>query len=111
MSRITMEKAKNMSTEEFSKLVEEAEQESSEVFEDKALEQFVRKSDESDLNVGPNYKISYWAMIILFSIIGIFSFIYGILGSMEAYVAFPIVILCLIGIIISFTALKKCMNK
>lgn len=107
MSKITIEKAKNMSTEEFSKLVEDAERESSEAFEDKALEQFVRKPNEAGLSVEPNYKISYFAMLILFSIIGIVSFIYGILGSMEAYVAFPIAILCLIGIIISSTALKS----
>lgn len=107
MCRITMEEAKNISTEEFIKLLEEAEREPLETFEDEALRQFVRKPNKSSLSVELNYKISYWVIIIVFSVIGISSFIGGILGSMEAYVAFPIAVLSLIGIIISSTSLKS----
>lgn len=107
MSKITVKKAFNLTEEEFTEMLEKEERLSEEPFVDKALEQFVRKPKEDNLYVEPNYKVSYWAMIILFSIMCIISFIGGILGSMESYVAFPIVLLCLIGIIISGIALKK----
>lgn len=106
MSRITVKEALNMTTEEFKKMSVDLERSSADEV-DKALEQFVRKLEEGKLSVNSNYKVSYLTIIILFSIMCIASFIGGILGSMEVYVAFPIVVLCLVGIFISAVTLRN----
>lgn len=106
MSRITVKEALNMTTEEFKKMSVDLERSSDDEV-DKALEQFVRKPEEGKLSVNSNYKVSYLTIIIIFSIMCIASFIGGILGSMEVYVAFSIVVLCLVGIFISVASLRN----
>ena len=71
-----------------------------ESFEDEALKKFVKKPEELSPFDKFKIKLDFFLIFFLFAIIFLASIIGGLTNSMEAYVAFPIAILCLIGIVI-----------
>ena len=71
-------------------------------FEDKALEKFIKTPSSRT-----KLKLDLFLMFILFTIIFLGSIIGGVRGGMEAYVAFPVAILALIGILIVLKDVKK----
>lgn len=95
--RMTVKKALEMS---------EA-QEQSESFEDKALEQFVRKPEETNLY---NKFISvshFFLLFFLLCVICACSIISSTKGWMEPFVAIPIAFLSMIGIVVLAIDAKK----
>ena len=94
-----------MSKEGFSKMLEEYERNNS--FEDPAHEQFVRKPEKSNLLDNVVSKSNSILLFFLFCVICAVSIISGSKGTMEPYVAAPIAVLSMIGIIIIAKDAKK----
>ncbi len=94
-----------MSEEKFQQMLEE--QERSETFEDKALEQFVRKPEESNLYDKFISITHFFLLFFLLCVICACSIIGSTKGWMEPYVAVPIAILSMIGIVILAIDAKK----
>lgn len=103
--RITVKKALEMSEEEFQQMLEE--QERTKPFEDKALEQFVRKPEESNLYDKFISVTHFFLLFFLLCVICSCSIIGSTKGSMEPYVAVPIAILSMIGIVMLAIDAKK----
>lgn len=101
----TRKTAFGLDKEEFFNLKEEINIADGDSFEDKALEKFIKKP-----NSRTKLKLDLFFMFILFTIIFLGSIIGGVRGGMEAYVAFPVAILALIGIIIIVNDVKKDKN-
>lgn len=96
--RITVKTALKMSEEE---------QERSETFEDKALEQFVKKPEESNLYDKIISCMHFFLLFFLFCVICACSIINSTKGWTEPYVAVPIAILSIVGIVILAIDVKK----
>lgn len=101
----TEKTAFGMLEEEFQQML--GEQERSEPFEDKALEQFVRKPKESNLYDTFISITHYFLLFFLLCFICACSIISSTKGWMEPYVAVPIAILSMIGIVILAIDTKK----
>ena len=97
----TEKTAFGMSKEEFQQMLEE--QERSEPFEDKALEQFVRKPKESNLLSKIDKIISSVNFILLFLLLCII-FTVSVVSTAKSI---PIAILSMIGIIILIIEAKR----
>ncbi len=104
--RMTLKEALEMPEGEFQQRLEE--QERSEPFENKALEQFVRKPEESNL-YDKFISVAHFFLLFLFCVICVCSIISSIKGWMEPYVAVFIVTLSLIGgiVILAIDARKN----
>lgn len=105
--RITVKTALEMSKEKFQQMLEEQEWSNKETCEDKALEQFVRKPEESNLDDKIISTVNFILLFLLFCVICVFSVISSTKGWMEPYVSAPIAILSMIGIIILAIDAKK----
>lgn len=103
--RITAKKALEMSEEEFQQMLKE--QERSEPFEDEALGQFVRKPEESNLYDKFISVTHFFLLFFLLCVICACSVISATKGWMESYVAAPIAVLSMIGIVILAIDAKK----
>ena len=97
----------SLAEEKFGNMKEQRLSESSSS-EDTALESFVKKPTESNLQ--DEFKISpldSFLLIFLFCVICIVSIIYGVKGMMEPYVVIPIAFLSLSGFFILVKNAKK----
>lgn len=103
--RMTVKKALEMPEEEFQQMLKE--QERSEPFEDKALEQFVKKPEKSNLYDKFISVTHFFLLFFLLCVICSCSIISSTKGWMEPYVAVPIAILSMIGIVILAIDAKK----
>lgn len=103
----TEKTAFGVSEEHFKQILEEQERLSNETFEDEALKKFVKEPEELTPFDKFKIKLNFVSIFFLFLVIFLSSIIGGITNSMEAYVAFPIAILCLIGFVILIKDFKN----
>ena len=96
-----------MTEEKFKDMLEKQERLSKEPYDDKALEQFVRKPKKSNLYDKIKLVVDFILLFFLFIVICVISVISSVKGSMEVYVAVPIAFLSIIGIIILVIDTKK----
>lgn len=101
----TEKTAFGMSEEEFQQMLEE--QERSEPFKDKALEQFVRKPEESNLYDKFISVTHFFLLFFLLCVICTCSIISSTKGWMESFVVALIAVLSMIGIVMLAIVAKK----
>ena len=103
----TEKTAFGLTEEKFCGIMEEQERLSKESFEDEALEQFVKEPEKSNLYDKDVSTTNFILLIFLFCVICTVSVISSLKGAMEDYVAVPIALLSMIGIVILIKDAKK----
>lgn len=96
-----------LTEEEFYKMMKEQERLSKESFKDKTLEQFVKEPKKSNLYDKVVSTTNFILLFFLFCVICTASVISSFKGTMEDYVAVPIALLSMIGIVILIKDAKK----
>lgn len=103
----TEKTAFGLTEEKFCGIMEEQERLSKESFEDEALEQFVKEPEKSNLYDKVVSTTNFILLFFLFCVICTVSVISSSKGAMEDYVAVPIALLSMIGIVILIKDAKK----
>lgn len=103
----TEKTAFGLTEEKFCGIMEEQERLSKESFEDEALEQFVKEPEKSNLYDKGVSTTNFILLFFLFCVICTDSVISSFKGTMEDYVAVPIALLSMIGIVILIKDAKK----
>ena len=103
----TEKTAFGLTEEKFCGIMEEQERLSKESFEDEALEQFVKEPEKSNLYDKVVSTTNFILLFFLFCVICTASVISSLKGAMEDYVAIPIALLSMIGIVILIKDAKK----
>lgn len=103
----TEKTAFGLTEEKFCGIMEEQERLSKESFEDEALEQFVKEPEKSNLYDKVVSTTNFILLFFLFCVICTVSVISNSKGAMEDYVAVPIALLSMIGIVILIKDVKK----
>lgn len=103
----TEKKAFGLTEEKFCRMMEEQERLSKESFADEALEQFVKGPEKSNLYYKVISTTHFILLFFLFCVIFTVSVISSLKGTMEDYVAVPIALLSMIGIVILIKDAKK----
>lgn len=96
-----------MTEEKFKDMLEKQERLSKELYDDNALEQFVRKAKKLNLYDKIKSVVDFILLFFLFIVICVVSVISSIKGAMEVYVAVPIAFLSMVGIIILVIDTRK----
>jgi hypothetical protein len=96
-----------MTEEKFKDMLNKQERLSKEPYDDKTLEQFVRKPKKLNLYDKIKSVVDFILLFFLFVVICVVSVISSVKGAMEVYVAVPIAFLSIIGIIILVIDTKR----
>ena len=96
-----------MTEEKFKDMLEKQERLSKEPYDDNALEQFVRKPKKSNFYDKIKSVVDFILLFFLFIVICVVSVISSVKGAMEVYVAVPIALLSMVGIIILVIDTRK----
>lgn len=107
----TEKTAFGLTEKKFCRIMEEQERLSKESFEDEALEKFVKEPEKSNLYDKVVSATNFILLFFLFCVIFAVSVISSSKGEMEFYVAVPIALLSMIGIIILIKDAKKNDNE
>lgn len=93
--------------EKFKDMLKKQERLSKEPYDDKALEQFVRKPKKLNLYDKIKSVVDFILLFFLFIVICVVSVISSVKGAMEVYIVVPIAFLSIIGIIILVMDTRK----